>query len=48
MDSKVKKSSDNGQLGREKREKVNDGFEERVVQVRWVTKVVKGGKKLEL
>lgn len=29
-----------------KKEKVKDGFEERVVQVRRVTKVVKGGKQL--
>lgn len=29
-----------------KKEKVRDGFEERVVQVRRVTKVVKGGKQL--
>lgn len=45
MDAKLKKSG-GGWLGRRKREKVNDGFEERVVQVRRVTKVVKGGKKL--
>ncbi|XP_072957209.1 small ribosomal subunit protein uS5c [Typha angustifolia] len=44
MDSKLKKSS--GLLGRRKREKLNDGFDERVVQVRRVTKVVKGGKNL--
>ncbi|WOL12749.1 30S ribosomal protein S5, chloroplastic [Canna indica] len=44
MDAKVKKVS--SLLGRKKREKFNDGFEERVVQVRRVTKVVKGGKKL--
>nr|CAD1840956.1 unnamed protein product [Ananas comosus var. bracteatus] len=35
-----------GAPGAAKREKPNDGFEERVVQVRRVTKVVKGGKKL--
>lgn len=29
-----------------KKEKIRDGFEERVVQVRRVTKVVKGGKQL--
>ena len=29
-----------------KKEKIKDGFEERVVQVRRVTKVVKGGKQL--
>ncbi|KAJ0983017.1 hypothetical protein J5N97_011272 [Dioscorea zingiberensis] len=45
MDAKLKKSS-GGFLGRRKKEKPNDGFEERVVQVRRVTKVVKGGKKL--
>ncbi|XP_020690501.1 30S ribosomal protein S5, chloroplastic [Dendrobium catenatum] len=44
MDSKLKKTS--SLLGRKKREKVTDGFEERVVQVRRVTKVVKGGKKM--
>ncbi|OAY69866.1 30S ribosomal protein S5, chloroplastic, partial [Ananas comosus] len=44
MDAKLKKAG--GLLGRRKREKPNDGFEERVVQVRRVTKVVKGGKKL--
>ncbi|XP_039139286.1 LOW QUALITY PROTEIN: 30S ribosomal protein S5, chloroplastic [Dioscorea cayenensis subsp. rotundata] len=45
MDAHLKKSS-GGFLGRRKKEKPNDGFEERVVQVRRVTKVVKGGKKL--
>lgn len=43
MDSKVKKTSG---LGTTKKDKVKDGFEERVVQVRRVTKVVKGGKQL--
>ncbi|KAK6932583.1 Ribosomal protein S5, N-terminal [Dillenia turbinata] len=43
MDSKVKKT---GGFGYVKKEKVRDGFEERVVQVRRVTKVVKGGKQL--
>lgn len=43
MDSKVKKTTG---FGKVKREKVKDGFEERVVQVRRVTKVVKGGKQL--
>ncbi|KAL8108005.1 small ribosomal subunit protein uS5c [Apium graveolens] len=43
MDSKVKKS---GALGKIKKEKVRDGFDERVIQVRRVTKVVKGGKQL--
>ncbi|XP_031505007.1 30S ribosomal protein S5, chloroplastic [Nymphaea colorata] len=44
MDSKVKKTSGFG--SKKKKEKVRDGFEERVVQVRRVTKVVKGGKQL--
>lgn len=44
LDAKLKKSGSS--LGRKKREKVVDGFEERVVQVRRVTKVVKGGKKM--
>ncbi|KAK6932584.1 Ribosomal protein S5, N-terminal, partial [Dillenia turbinata] len=44
MDSKVKKTSGFGYV---KKEKVRDGFEERVVQVRRVTKVVKGGKQLK-
>ncbi|KAE8716950.1 30S ribosomal protein S5 [Hibiscus syriacus] len=43
MDSKVKKTS---AFGKVKKDKVKDGFEERVVQVRRVTKVVKGGKQL--
>ncbi|KAK8524473.1 hypothetical protein V6N13_015495 [Hibiscus sabdariffa] len=43
MDSKVKKTS---AFGKVKKDKVRDGFEERVVQVRRVTKVVKGGKQL--
>ncbi|XAR66481.1 hypothetical protein NMG60_11012740 [Bertholletia excelsa] len=43
MDSKVKKTTG---FGKAKKEKVRDGFEERVVQVRRVTKVVKGGKQL--
>ncbi|MBA0745595.1 hypothetical protein Gogos_008166 [Gossypium gossypioides] len=43
MDSKVKKTS---AFGKVTKEKVRDGFEERVVQVRRVTKVVKGGKQL--
>ncbi|XP_030467815.1 30S ribosomal protein S5, chloroplastic [Syzygium oleosum] len=43
MDSKVKKTTG---FGKVKREKVKDGFDERVVQVRRVTKVVKGGKQL--
>uniref|UniRef100_A0A1D1YD87 Small ribosomal subunit protein uS5c n=1 Tax=Anthurium amnicola TaxID=1678845 RepID=A0A1D1YD87_9ARAE len=45
MDSKVKKSGGFGT--KRKKEKVKDGFEERVVQVRRVTKVVKGGKQLQ-
>ncbi|KAK4761158.1 hypothetical protein SAY87_006051 [Trapa incisa] len=44
MDSKVKKTTGFG--SKNKKEKVKDGFEERVVQVRRVTKVVKGGKQL--
>ncbi|XP_059658964.1 small ribosomal subunit protein uS5c [Cornus florida] len=44
MDSKFKKTTGFG--GKTKREKVRDGFEERVIQVRRVTKVVKGGKQL--
>ncbi|CDO99520.1 unnamed protein product [Coffea canephora] len=44
MDPKVKKTSGFGSQGQ--REKVKDGFEERVVQVSRVTKVVKGGKQL--
>lgn len=43
MDSKIKKSTG---FGKAKKEKVKDGFDERVVQVRRVTKVVKGGKQL--
>ncbi|XVF25781.1 hypothetical protein REPUB_Repub13aG0243100 [Reevesia pubescens] len=43
MDSKVKKTSS---FGKVKKDKVRDGFDERVVQVRRVTKVVKGGKQL--
>ncbi|KAK4483888.1 hypothetical protein RD792_011097 [Penstemon davidsonii] len=45
MDSKVKKVTGLGS-SRNKDKKVRDGFEERVVQVRRVTKVVKGGKQL--
>ncbi|KAM6551099.1 hypothetical protein CsatB_000907 [Cannabis sativa] len=44
MDSKVKKIGGFG--SKVKKEKIRDGFEERVVQVRRVTKVVKGGKQL--
>lgn len=44
MDSKVKKIGGFG--SGVKKEKIRDGFEERVVQVRRVTKVVKGGKQL--
>ncbi|CAD5177525.1 unnamed protein product [Musa acuminata subsp. malaccensis] len=45
MEAKVKKACD--LLGRKKRDRPNDGFEERVVQVRRVTEVVvKGGKNL--
>ncbi|KAI3924708.1 hypothetical protein MKX01_034270 [Papaver californicum] len=44
MDSKMKKATGFGT--KTKKEKIRDGFEERVVQVRRVTKVVKGGKQL--
>ncbi|XP_057797509.1 30S ribosomal protein S5, chloroplastic [Salvia miltiorrhiza] len=44
MDAKVKKATGFG--SKSKKEKVRDGFDERVVQVRRVTKVVKGGKQL--
>lgn len=44
MDAKVKKATGFG--SKTKKEKVRDGFDERVVQVRRVTKVVKGGKQL--
>ncbi|KAK7400595.1 hypothetical protein VNO78_11805 [Psophocarpus tetragonolobus] len=44
MDSKEKKETGFGSAS--KQEKIRDGFEERVVQVRRVTKVVKGGKQL--
>ncbi|KAL2473599.1 30S ribosomal protein S5 [Forsythia ovata] len=46
MDSKVKKTTGFG--SRSKKEKVRDVFDERVVQVRMVTKVVKGGKQLHI
>ncbi|XP_074269913.1 small ribosomal subunit protein uS5c [Silene latifolia] len=45
MDSKVKKSTGFG--SKTKKEKIRDGFDESVVQVRRVTKVVKGGKQLK-
>ncbi|KAK7362827.1 hypothetical protein VNO77_04951 [Canavalia gladiata] len=45
MDSKSKRETGFGSGG-PKKEKIRDGFEERVVQVRRVTKVVKGGKQL--
>ena len=44
MDSKMKKLGGFG--SKIKKDKLRDGFEERVVQVRRVTKVVKGGKQL--
>ncbi|GFQ07646.1 30S ribosomal protein s5 chloroplastic [Phtheirospermum japonicum] len=44
MDSKVKKLTGFG--SKTKKEKIRDGFDERVVQVRRVTKVVKGGKQM--
>ncbi|CAI0468727.1 unnamed protein product [Linum tenue] len=43
MDSKAKKMT---AFGKVKKDKIRDGFEERVIQVRRVTKVVKGGKQL--
>lgn len=43
MDKNLKKTTKWGKI---KKEKIKDGFEERVVQVRRVTKVVKGGKRL--
>ncbi|KAL9236790.1 hypothetical protein vseg_011419 [Gypsophila vaccaria] len=45
MDSKVKKEIGFG--SKAKKEKIRDGFDENVVQVRRVTKVVKGGKQLK-
>ncbi|KAK1279577.1 hypothetical protein QJS04_geneDACA014268 [Acorus gramineus] len=45
MDSKVKKQTGFGGTKR-RRERPKDGFDERVVQVRRVTKVVKGGKQM--
>lgn len=45
MDAKMKKAA-SGFGSKRKKEKVRDGLEERVVQVRRVTKVVKGGKQL--
>ncbi|XP_010540452.1 PREDICTED: 30S ribosomal protein S5, chloroplastic [Tarenaya hassleriana] len=47
MDSKVKKSGGGIGGAKPKKEKARDGFDERVVQVRRVTKVVKGGKQLK-
>ncbi|OIV94357.1 hypothetical protein TanjilG_21697 [Lupinus angustifolius] len=44
MDSKARKETGFG--SKVKKEKIRDGFEERVVQVRRVTKVVKGGKQM--
>lgn len=45
MDPKIKKTSGLG--SKIKKEKVRDGFEETCVQVRRVTKVVKGGKNMQ-
>ncbi|KAJ8448010.1 hypothetical protein Cgig2_028886 [Carnegiea gigantea] len=45
MDSKIKRTSGFG--SKIKKEKIRDGFEETCVQVRRVTKVVKGGKNLQ-
>ncbi|KFK31006.1 hypothetical protein AALP_AA6G056200 [Arabis alpina] len=47
MDSKIKKTSGGIGGNKPKKDKIRDGFEERVVQVRRVTKVVKGGKQLK-
>ncbi|KAJ0259822.1 30S ribosomal protein S5 [Hirschfeldia incana] len=47
MDSKLKKGGSGIGGQKPKKEKIRDGFEERVVQVRRVTKVVKGGKQLK-
>ncbi|KAK4271578.1 hypothetical protein QN277_020252 [Acacia crassicarpa] len=44
MDSKLKK--DTGFRSKGKKGKVKDGFEEKIVQIRRVTKVVQGGKKM--
>jgi len=44
MDKKARKDTGFGSGG--KKEKIRDGLEERVVQVRRVTKVVKGGKQM--
>ncbi|XP_068659253.1 small ribosomal subunit protein uS5c [Aristolochia californica] len=44
MDAKIKKATGFG--SKRKKEKIKDGFDENVVQVRRVTKVVKGGKQL--
>ncbi|GAU32539.1 hypothetical protein TSUD_64340 [Trifolium subterraneum] len=46
MDSKLKKETGIGGGRKKQRGKIRDGFEERVVQVRRVTKVVKGGKQM--
>ncbi|CAH9133816.1 unnamed protein product [Cuscuta epithymum] len=46
LDELVSKTKKSGFRSVSKRDKVRDGFEERVVQVRRVTKVVKGGKQL--
>ncbi|CAH2059527.1 unnamed protein product [Thlaspi arvense] len=47
MDSKLKKTGGGIGGSKPKKDKIRDGFEERVVQVRRVTKVVKGGKQLK-
>jgi small subunit ribosomal protein S5 len=46
MDSKKKKDTGIGGSKKKQKGKIRDGFEERVVQVRRVTKVVKGGKQM--
>lgn len=45
MDSKTRKATGYG--SRRKRQRFRDGLEERIVQVRRVTKVVKGGKQMK-
>ena len=46
MQSKVGKDTGIGGTKKKQRGKIKDGFEERVIQVRRVTKVVKGGKQM--
>ncbi|CAK8577659.1 unnamed protein product [Lathyrus sativus] len=46
MDANIKKQTGFGS-GKKKRERFRDGLEERIVQVRRITKVVKGGKQMK-